>query len=225
SEQRLPGENALVTRMLYEVVKKLGVHEQVALDRTIFFVADKTRPTGFRVRFLESVFAQIQGESETHPLDLPYPKDVLILRYSLRRDEGISALLAEQVAEWEIRRVTDRSEAEEIIRLYGQVKGYGRTKAAVLLADRKDLVRLQAAVAVRETVAVNDAATILTLRQFHVGRRIMIPKMDPLHERVFLVDYEVADNFFLSEFYYEVFQDTFRNHYEGIRELLDRKGR
>ena len=218
------GEKALVVRMIYEIVKKLGVHKEVAPERIIFFVPDEGKPTGFRVVFMERLFAQMQGADELHPLDRPYPKDVVILRYRLRRREGVEELLAGQVADWEVRRVESRKEAESLVYEYGKVQGYGRDKAAVLLADRSDVERLQAAAAVREVVTVNGAEAILRLSDFQVGRRIVLPGLDPSGERVFLVDYDVADYFFQSDFYYEVFQDTFRSYFDGVREVLDRPG-
>lgn len=221
---RIPGEQVFVIRMIYEIIQELAVHEDVAPERIIFFSPDKTKPAGFRVEWLKKVFARRQGEDETHPLERPYPKDVLLLRYRRSREEGVKELLAEQVADWEWVRVEGREEAEKLLYDYSRAEGWVRDKAAVLLADRKDLVRLQTAVALRETVNVNSFGDVLNLENFQVGRRIVMPELDPGGERHFLIEFDVADYFFQSDFYYETFQDIFRHSYEGIRDVLEREG-
>ena len=221
---RIPGEEAFVIRMTYEIIKKLEVQKNVSPERMIFLCPDETKPAGFRIAWLKNVFAEHQGKGRVHPLDRPYPKDVLLLRYKLRRNEGVKELLTEQVADWEWVPVESREEAETLLYECSRTQGLVRDRAAVLLADRKDLVRLQTAVAIRETVKVNSAEAVLNLQNFQVGRRVVMPELDPSGERIFLIEYDVADYFFQSDFYYETFQDIFRNSYEGIRDVLEREG-
>jgi hypothetical protein len=71
---------------------------------------------------------------------------------------------------------------------------------------------------------VNNLERLLNLKNFQVGRRIVVPQIDPGDDRVMLMDYSVADLFYQSDFYYEVFQNKFRTYYEAIRRHLTDHG-
>lgn len=220
----VPGEESIVVRMIYEVAKKLELHEGLEPERMIYFVPDSEKPAGFRVTFLHRALTELaEGRSLKKYLRQPYPKKVLFLRYELHPAEG--AVVTAPVATPEVRLMNSRKEAEQAAYEYNKLDGYRRTQAAIMIADEGDVERLKAAIAVREVVVVNNVAAILNLVNFQVGRRIVIPQLDPSGERVFLIDAAVADYFFQSDFYYAAFLDRFRSYYEGIQEFLDQQDR
>lgn len=217
----LPGEEAIVVRMLYEVVKKLDLHKEVAPERLIYFAPDDEKPAGFDVTFLEEALGDLAGEKELRDhLDSGYPKDVLLLQYEKSETVPKSGPVSAPMARAEMRWAVSRDAAEEMIYEYSELEGYHRKRAAILIAERDDLTRLQAAVALREMLKVNNLERLLNLANFQVGRRIVVPQIDPGDDRVMLVDYSVANLFYMSDFYYEVFQNKFRTYYEAIRRHL-----
>jgi len=222
----IPGEEAIVIRMIYEVTRKLELQESVALDRLIYFAPAPEKPAGFKVTFLSETLGALAGHRTVMDhLDRDYPKDVLLLQYELRREgEGGGDLLA-PVATVVTKRVESRKEAERLLYEYSKSEGYRRTRAAILIAGPQDLDRLRAAVAVREVLDVNNVEALLNLANFQVGRRIAMPELDPSGERIFLICDRVADLFYQSDFYYEAFQERFRAYYDGIREILAGQGK
>jgi len=217
---KVPGEEAFVVRMLYEVVQKVDVHEQVSTERMIYFVEDPDKPTGFRIEYLDDRLRELAAGAEVSEyLAQEFPKEVLFLRYELRGAAAGEALAP--VVSAEVVRMESEEAAEQALREYGRIaEGYHRRKAAVLVASAKDLARLKAALAIREVVKVNGVEALLNLEHFRVGRRIIMPDMDPTGDRFFLIDGPTAEYFFLSDFYYDAFQDEFRRYYEGIRDVL-----
>jgi len=218
----IPGEEAIVIRMIYEVTKKLGLHEMVLPEHLIYFAPAPQRPAGFKVTFLKDTLSALAGgKSIARQLRRDYPKDVLLLKYELRQAEQAGGEVLVPVASVQIvPNVPSRKEAERLQYEYSKTVGFRRTKAAILIADEKDLERLRAAVAMREVLMVNGLEAILRVENFQVGRRIVVPQLDPSGERIFLIDDSVADLFFQSDFYYEAFQEKFRAYYDALEEAL-----
>jgi len=218
----IPGEEAIVIRMLYEITKKLGLHDRVDMDRLIYFAPAPLKPAGFEVTFLSRTLDKLAAPRDVlRHLDRRYPKDVLLLKYELHREEAAAMGKAlPPVASVEVRRVESRKQAEQLLYDYSRTDGYKRTHSAILIADPDDLERLRAAVALREVLLVNNVQAILHLANFQVGRRIVVPELDPSGERIFLIDDTVADLYFQSDFYYEAFQEKFRAYYQGIHDIL-----
>jgi hypothetical protein len=224
---QVPGEESLVVRMLYEITKdKLKLDERVAADRLIYFAADPSKPAGFQVTFLRGTrgtLEKLAGRMSVRDyLEKDYPKNVLILRYELHPDVVAGRTTLVPVASVETPLAQSREDADKLVQEYSKLEGYSRTHAAILIADQKDLDRLQAAVAMRDVIEVNDLKAILNLKNFQVGRRIVVPEIDPTGQRIFLIDHTVADLFYQSDYYYAAFQDEFLAYYKGIREILDK---
>jgi Flp pilus assembly secretin CpaC len=55
----IPGEQILVTRMVYEVIKRLEIAREISVNRVIFFEGQQVG--GYDVRFLERTLAQLGG--------------------------------------------------------------------------------------------------------------------------------------------------------------------
>jgi len=226
---RLPGEEAIVIRMLYEVVHdKLKLHERLEPGHLIYFQKNPGKPAGFSVRFLErtlkkespdGTMASFLGDRDNKKRK--YPKKVLILRYGMEPGSKLARATKAPVAEVEVRVFNSRDEVEEAWYEENRLQGYERRRTAIFLDSPKDLERLKSAVMVREIVSTNEA--ILNLDNFRVGRRIAIPAIREKNERIFLIDHTVSEYHYLSEFYYAAFQNKLRTYYEGIQRVLGNK--
>jgi len=221
SQGSIPGEDAVVVRMIYEVAKKLGLHEQLKTERMIVFEADPEKPAGFDVTFLKKLLEKSSPDGTVAGyFARPYPKEVLLFRYNLPMGDGMKEVLCSPVAHLERKTVQSRDEVEDVLLEINRLHDdYTYHEFAFVLDSEKDLVRLKAAVALREIAKVNNFEDLLVLRNFRVGRKVVMPEVEK-NERVFLVDHEVAECFFKSEYYYPALKAKLEQGYRIVEQAL-----
>jgi general secretion pathway protein D len=61
---RLPGEEILVGRQIYEVIKRRDLSDSLGTDQILFFVPDNDSESGFSVRFLDSYLARLANAGD-----------------------------------------------------------------------------------------------------------------------------------------------------------------
>ena len=221
-EGMIPGEEAIVVRMLYEIVKnKLKAHERIDVGDLIFFEEALDEPAGFKVRFLDTTIKKLFGmKPKAYFKRDEYPRDVLVLHYRIERDSQLRNIITAPVAKVEIITLQNKDDAEQKMIECNSLEGYLRDKTSFILDGERDLDRLKVAIVVREIVNVNSA--ILQVSKFQVGRRIAIPEVLREDDRIFLVDHTVSQYFYLSDFYYAAFRNTLETYFDGILEVLSR---
>ena len=221
-QSMLPGEDAVVIRMLYEIVKKLELYERVKLENLIYFQEDPEKPAGFDVEFLEGKLHDIEAGEPF--FENSYPKKVLVLRYDLKPGSELTQITETPVAEMEVKTVQNRDEVEELWQQENRIPedNYHADQAVLVLDSRDDIVRLKTAILVREIINVNDA--ILSVKNFRVGRKIVIPQLQKANERIFLIDHNVARYHYMTEFYYSAFRNKLKRYYDGLREIFRAHG-
>jgi hypothetical protein len=218
----IPGEEAVVVRMLYEIVGKLELPAEVMTGNLLFFEEDATKPSGFGVRFLEpTLMAKAPGEMLESYFQREYPKRVLFLRYALDPDADLSQALDAPVANVEWYLADSRDDVEQRLLELNELGPNGTYREYALVVDEPDdLERLKAAVALRETVKVNGSRRVLRLENFRVGRKLVVPQMQSARgKRMFLADRDVAEYFYKSDFYYSALQRTLEQGYNRLQEL------
>jgi Flp pilus assembly secretin CpaC len=223
----IPGEDAVVIRMLYEIAKdKLRLEEQIPTENLIYFESDPQKPAGFSVKFLQDKIKEVSPDGTVDSfLAQTYPKKVLLFRYSASAEAGLQAALSSPVARVERREAAGRDEVEDILLGINRLgEDYRYHEFAFVVDTAKDLVRLKTAVSVRETADVNNFEELLTLRNFRVGRRFVIPEFDRSLERMFLVDQTVAEVFFKSDYYYPALKARLEGGYKVLDEALRKEG-
>lgn len=221
-KNRLPGEQAVVVRMIYEIVKKLDLYKRVQLDNLIYFQKAPDEPAGYDVEFLKG---KLNGSGVMKDDHFPaeFPRKVLVLRYNLRPQGELKQITGTPVAEAEVKEVSSEDEMQELWRKGNSLEGYHRPQSTVVIGSRDHLVRLKTALLVREILNVNPA--LLSVENFSVGRRITIPQFEEESDRIFLVDHNVSLYHFESEFYYAAFKNKLTRYVEGIQEVLSQYGR
>lgn len=233
----IPGEDAIVVRMIYEIAKdKLRLHQSIPTENLIFMRRDESKPAGFDVEWLANDDGDgiLQTASPNGTVAGyfrgGYPRQVLVLRFRADPECGLDAALLSRVAqvEWLTVEGPGDKEAEEQIAehlLAINVLGVDRRydEYAVALNTPDDLTRLKAAVALREVAKVNDVGELTALRNFRVGRKFVIPELGS-KERMFLVDRAAAGFFFMSDFYYETLKSRLEQSYEMLEQAIAREG-
>ena len=92
----VPGEDALVRRQIYEVLKRRSAAEDLDADKLIFFRKDENVGSGFQVRFLTEHLEEVAP----FVLDKEGDGQAFAMRFLLRRDsQGAVQLLEEPVPE------------------------------------------------------------------------------------------------------------------------------
>lgn len=252
----IPGEEAVVVRMIYEILKKsdLAFYKRIPTESIIFLQEDESRPGGFSVEWLQSPKGRkkpglLEAKSPDGTLDgyfaRKYPKDVLFLSFQADPDGGLKAALQAPVAKVEWRRfpVGPPGEPpaggwpqEKLADLAGdQIKAhvleineldaanYSEHEFGIVLNTAKDLVRLKTAIAIREVAQVNNFEELMALRNFRVGRRFVLPELDPEGSRSYLIDAQVAEYFYKSDYYYHALKEKLELSYQLLQEALARE--
>ena len=223
----IPGEDAVVIRMLYEVVRKLELEGGVKPESIIFFQHDSGKPDQFSVAFLAEKLKEPGADGKTPRFHFgpPYPKEVLVFRYRSDPQAGVGEAFRAPVADVEWTEVAGREDVDRLMVSGNRLQADYRYDEATFVIDTdKDLARLQVAIVLREVVNVNNAEEVLALRDFQVGRRIALPEIDNTGHRKFLVDHQVAEYFFKSDYYYAALKEKLEAGYTILDEALRREG-
>ena len=229
----IPGEEAIAIRMVYEIIKdNLLLDQQINAEQDlIVFEKDESKPAGFRVTFLAREGRGALNGATPHGtlaayFAQDYPKKILILRFPQDPEGGLQAALHSPVAELEWLTVADEDEEDLIEQRLLAINRLGvdylHHEFAVALRTSDDLTRLKRAIAVREVAQVNDFGGVLSLRNFTVGRRIVVPEMRP--GRIYLVDHQVAEIFYKSDYYYAALEDKLEMGYALLQKALRQEG-
>ncbi|MDE0576994.1 MAG: type II and III secretion system protein, partial [Opitutales bacterium] len=215
ADRAVPGEDALVRRQIYEVLKHREAAEKLDTRKLIFFRKDEDLGSGFRVRFLsehlEEVAPFVLSGKETGK--------AFALRYQLRRDSASAGeLLDEPVPEMAIVDCPDKATWRRLLWELNQPGPKGEVRRVIILRNRDDLERLKYAVLMKKTIELNTEDNILKLKSFTRGRLLRMPTVR--EDDVELIDAEVAACFFHSEQYYAALQSALRRDYAAFNTAL-----
>jgi len=214
---RVPGEEILVRRMLWELVREKSFGRHVDPERIAFF-ADTGDEQGLhftplalllaarkktRDNTLVLTFEGMRATTVEHPFD---PPRGAVSYEQLRPEEYLARLRQGN------RRREDGSWELNTVPL---TEAYADTTPP--------LERLQAALVLKRLLELNGDLT-LDLAHFHVGREIVFPSVGDLRNRMHLVDREAARLFYESEDYYLAFEQEFTRETRRILAWLDGHG-
>ena len=210
----IPGEDILVHRQIYEVVKRLGIDKNVKNGSLIYFQADTNLDAGFQVRFLEKIL-----RSEKVRLTGDGGKKALALTYGLNRFSGqVGDILKEPVPAVSVIDCPDKDTWEKKLHEFNQPTADGLKRHTILLWRKDDLERLRRAVVINKIIELNDSNTILSLKAFQRGRLLAMPSVKK--GEIELLDADVARCFYYSEQYYQALQEAIDSAADALaREL------
>ena len=197
---RVPGEEILVSRMIYEVVKRLDIADNIPLRRIIYF--DSQQVGGYDVRFLERTLAQLgKGVFDyTNFFTTQRGKALAMTYYYDRTSMRAERLASEPVPDLSIIDCPDRETWGTLLWELNQPDESGRQRYTILIHGETDLVRLRRALALKRIVSLNGGYEQLLLQNFGVGKVLLMPELKK--GQVHVIDAEVARFFFHTEHYY-----------------------
>ena len=215
ADRAVPGEDALVRRQIYEVLKHREAAEKLDSGKLIFFRKDEDLGSGFRVRFLSEHLEEIA------PFVLSGKESgkAFALRYQLRRDSASAGeLLEEPVPEMAMVDCPDKATWRRLLWELNQPGPKGEIRRVIILRNRDDLERLKYAILMKKTIELNTEDNILKLKSFTRGRLLRMATVR--EDDVELIDAEVAACFFHSEQYYAALQSALRRDYAAFNTAL-----
>lgn len=230
---RIPGENILVYRQIYETTRRQGIEKPIDPRMLIFLNASGDGAdigVGWLARHIERLvadepglqnpFEEVQDRRRGKAADDQPPTKAVALTFTERRDsERAGEVLMEPVPKVEVVNCPDRDTWEELLWQMNQPTEGGRRRFTVLLRDPRDVVRLKRAIVLRQAVELNSQnQQQLRLRDFAIGRILLMPTVNP--EKTYLVDGEVAQYFFYTNHYYRAVAQVLDAEMDALDTLL-----
>lgn len=214
ANNRFPGEDILVRRMVWEVVRRLSTSDgkvntdwlsaMINPERLILFESQQTNG-GFNVQFLERMLAQASGAKDFDEFFNRNPGKALALTYYSAATASEPKSKQTMTVPIPIFRMIDCPDHKKTWRKLlwdlNQPDEQGRARSTILLRDRSDLLRLQRALIVKKIVDLNGGNSHMTLANFSLGKMLLMPEPKP--DQFHPIDGEVARYFFEIEEYYK----------------------
>ncbi len=215
----VPGEDALVRRQIYEVLKRQRASEVLDAEKLIFFKPDDDVGSGFKVQFLAEYLEEeapfvLSEEGDGRAIGLCFR----LTRTSTQAEE----LLREPVPEIKIVDCPDENSWRKLLLESNAEKNGELEKQVIFLRHRKDLERLKTAILMKKIISLNAADYILKLKNFTRGRLLRMPTIR--EEDVELIDADVATCFYHSELYYSALQESLQKDFVAFRKALSGTG-
>ncbi len=203
---RIPGEDILVHRMIYELIKRLDVpgsdHDlsrQIQDDRIIFLESEQFG--GYSVQFMEHTMSRLGGGTDAKSFFARNPDKALVFTFHYDRESDDPLHLGtEPIPEVAMYDCRDRKTWGKLLWELNQPLPDGRKQFSIVLNDESDLVRLRRAIMLKKVIAANGGRSQSTLANFSVGKVLMMPETKAGQANI--LDADVARLFFHTEHYY-----------------------
>lgn len=225
---KIPGEQVLVFRQIYSVIRRIGLDRKVHSDHLIFFKKTPNQSTGFDVVFLDA-FLREEAEriwSEQHPDEL-FPEDIwtalgdraIALIYTNRKTEAdTQEIMFEQVPEVRLIPCASREEFDTLLWDLNQPDEQGRERGTIILHTERDLQRIKQAIVLREAIDLNGTSDSMTLGNFSEGRLLLLPTR--AEEKVDLIGGRTARLFLATDRYYDLLREALERDMGALRSEL-----
>lgn len=200
ARSQIPGEQILVHRMIYEVVKRLELDKQVKPERMIYFVS-RQESGGYSVNFLESTL-RILGKGNDYTSFFKNNKGkALALTFNYDRNAiANDRLTTDPAPRIEMIDCADDKEWGRLLWELNQPKSDGTVQNTILIHSEDDLVRLSRAIMLKKIILLNGGQSEVSLNNFTVGKLLIMPEIKTGQAHV--IDADVARYFFDTEHYY-----------------------
>jgi hypothetical protein len=212
----VPGEEILVRRMLWEIIRKTDYGRFVDLDNVILFerTPEGAGEGGFKVGFLSQKLAERNASGNT-----------LVLEYDARTAGTPEHPFSQPTANVSFESVSPETFFHRLAQGNRRSAAGAPEAWTVILTDAyagtaRPIDVLKGVMVLRRLLALNPNLP-LSLDAFRAGRQIVFPTETELRQTHHLVDAEVARLFFEITSYYPAFEEEFK---ERARRLVDMMG-
>ena len=203
---KIPGESALVKRMLLDVIEKLGYYKYINPERVIYFQDDPKDPAGFGVSPLSKDI-----------LNMPSRK-ALKLSYSLKGKASVEKPFVRPTAITSY--ITLKDSYKNSLKSFNARGEIPEDDIFTILLSRdKDERRLYEVLVMKKMLEMNPDLE-LSLRYFKPGIEILFPSPDVLLKNSHVVDRDAAKIFYEVNDYYGSFEQEFTRATADLGRLI-----
>lgn len=208
SGKQFPGGEALISRMIYDIVGKRNLEKPISREKII--LTEHAGDGNFKdVTFLEKAWKKAKSKSVPAGKDGMGAKD-----YGLELSFGQKQTGAAVQPHVGLRFIP-RSE----ISLLKEVTKHDKDPSRIFISSEKDMKKIRKAIVVREILKLNRSKQILgALNEFSKGQKLILPVIN--NERYFLLDKEVATVYHHAKFYYEILEQSLRKSFDAVEKEI-----
>jgi len=186
----IPGENIITQRMIYEIIEDHDYFDSINSDRIIFFNHDNNH----QVDFIKNYFSGIDD-----------PRRGILLSIN-NTEANQNSFFRPSISIEEIILTEDYNYKSE----YQNYKSTNPDSKPILITNQKHLKRLYEVLVLREVLKLNQGLD-LSINKFKRGLEVQFPSKEIIMENSFVIDEQIADYFYQVNFYYESFEEYFKN--------------
>jgi len=209
----IPGEPILVTRMIYEVIKRLNIADKIEHSRIIYFKSSTVG--GYDVEWLEGLVAKKNGKLKD------FGDKALAIEYDYDRDLLEAGRLGtEPIPHIRLIDCPDRDVWKEKLWELNQPTPDGQKRHTILIQNEDDIVRLRRALALKRIAVLNGGSEYMRLRNFSVGKVLLMPELKK--GQVHVIDADTARFFFHTELYYAATLAEIEKQLKDLDKMLRR---
>jgi len=217
----IPGEEILIQRMIYELIKRTKVDERVNPSRIIYFEAKDYE--GYNVRFLDYALTTLGDGITPESFFERNTGKAIALTYTYSRNSiAQQDLASEPIPEIALVDCPDRDTWQHLLWDMNQPTAGGIERYTILIQSPKDITRLRRALMLKKIILLNGGENALSLTNFSIGKTLHTPTMGD--EKVSVIDADVAKYFFHTELYYAAIIKRIEDTLESFDEVLKDPG-
>ena len=211
-KDKVPGEEVIVRRMIWEIIHKSKFHTNISNDHILIFEANEGVKYGnkFKTLFLHNLLSTLNQSGE----------NALVLDYADYKAkpsgpfEHPRALISRSII----------SSPENYVEQISVLNSDDLNRNTILLSaavpppgvrGATALDVLKGVLVLKRILALNPSMPV-TIREFRVGRQITFPTEEELREKYHIVDYDTARFFYQIINYYPEFEDAFNRDSKAI---------
>jgi general secretion pathway protein D len=213
---KVPGEEVIVRRMIWEIVHKAKYHHYISEDHILVFEANDDAEFGnkFKTLLLGNILRDLNsGDENALVLDyadhkaktagpFEHPR-ALISRTNVSNPNNY----VEQIS------VLNSDDLERNTILLSNAVSPPGVRGATALEVLKGVLVLKRILALNHSMPV-------TINEFRVGRQVIFPTEQELRDKYHIIDYDVARFFYQVINYYPEFESAFNRDSDAILERM-----
>jgi hypothetical protein len=203
---RIPGEDILVRRMIWEIIRKMEYYKFVEQEKVLFFLDAPDDPAGFTIRPLNPY---IKSATKNKPLKLSY---------TVRGKSTIEKPFVRPTAQTDY--VPIETEFKQTLKKYN-VRGDKPQDDVftILIGEPLHQRQLYEVLILKKILELNPDLS-LNLEYFQPGIEILFPSPDVLEKNYHIVDRNAAKYFYEINDYYGAFEEVFNRNTSELSHLL-----
>ena len=214
-EGHVAGEDVLVRRMIFEIIGKLKFEQEIDPSKVLYFVAPpgKDQSQLFAQRRLSPLLKSV----------LENPEYVSMLSFSLGQEARGGRVFTVPLCE-ESDTTIATGQQEALLWDKNTYDASGNAKQwTIALGKQGDVDRLSRVLILKQVLKLNEDLP-LTIESFRPGVQVLFPSRDDMRNRYHVIDQEVAQLFYETNFYYQSSERSFNQMVRGVNAILELGG-